>query len=93
MNKRNNSVRVMITGNENGQTAADEFTEIYREAFDVIRREFSSFEEALDAASEMELTHLLYFKDNENLILASLADELGGYSLDITVDDLRRVLS
>lgn len=93
MNKRNNSVRVMITGNENGQTAADEFTEIYREAFDVIRREFSNFEEALDAASEMELTHLLYFKDNENLILASLADELGGYSLDITVDDLRRVLS
>ena len=93
MSKRNNSVRVMITGNENGQTAADEFTEIYREAFDVIRREFSSFEEALDAASEMELTHLLYFKDNENLILASLADELGGYSLDITVDDLRRVLS
>ena len=93
MNKRNNSVRVMITGNKNGQTAADEFTEIYREAFDVIRREFSSFEEALDAASEMELTHLLYFKDSENLILASLADELGGYSLDITVDDLRRVLS
>ena len=41
----------------------------------------------------MKKAHMLYFKDNTNLILASLADEMGGYSLDITVDDLRRVLS
>lgn len=93
MDKRNNLVRVMITGNKDGQSAIDEFTEIYREAFDVMKRDFSNFEEALEAAAEMNMTHMLYFKDNTNLILASLADEMGGYSLDITVDDLRRVLS
>mgnify|MGYP000434102590 FL=1 len=92
MDKRNNLVRVMITGNKSGQSAIDEFTEIYREAFDVMKRDFSNFEEALEAAAKMNMTHMLYFKDT-NLILASLADEMGGYSLDITVDDLRRVLS
>ena len=93
MDKRNNLARVMITGNKSGQPAIDEFTEIYREAFDVMKRDFSNFEEALEAAAKMNMTHMLYFKDNTNLILASLADEMGGYSLDITVDDLRRVLS
>ena len=58
-----------------------------------MKRDFSNFEEALEAAAKMNMTHMLYFKDNTNLILASLADEMGGYSLDITVDDLRRVLS
>ncbi len=93
MGERNYSVKVMITCDKSGKSAADEFTEIYRSVFEVVRREFSSFEEAMGAASEMKLTHLLYFKDNKNLILVSLADEMGGYSLDITVDDLKRVLS
>lgn len=39
------------------------------------------------------MTHMLYFTDDVNLILSSLADELGGYSLEITVDDLQKVLS
>ena len=36
------------------------------------------------------MTHMLYFTDDVNLILSSLADELGGYSLEITVDDLQK---
>ena len=84
MSKRDNKVRVMITSSAEGTTAAREFTEIYREM---------DFEEALREAEAAAMTHMLYFRDNGNLVLTSLADEMGGYSLDITVDDLRRVLS
>ena len=88
MSKRDSKVRVMITSSAEGTTAAREFTEIYREMFDVM-----DFEEALREAEAAAMTHMLYFRDNGNLVLTSLADEMGGYSLDITVDDLRRVLS
>ena len=93
MSKRDNKVRVMITSSAEGTTAAREFTEIYREMFDVMFREIMDFEEALREAEAAAMTHMLYFRDNGNLVLTSLADEMGGYSLDITVDDLRRVLS
>ena len=89
MSKRDNKVRVMITSSAEGTTAAREFTEIYRVMF----REIMGCEEALREAEAAAMTHMLYFRDNGNLVLTSLADEMGGYSLDITVDDLRRVLS
>lgn len=93
MGKRNNSVKVLITSSEDGRNTAREFTEIYRELFDVTFRDITVFEDALETARKADMTHMLYFRDVRNLTLTSFADEMGGYSLDITVDDLRRVLS
>ena len=82
-----NEVRVMIAYKKEGKKSADRFAEIYKKLFKV------EFEEALKEAERSDMTHMLYFTDDVNLILSSLADELGGYSLEITVDDLQKVLS
>ncbi len=34
------------------------------------------------------MTHVLHFVDGENIKMVSVADEMGGFTVDITVDDL-----
>ncbi len=89
-----NKVKVLITGQKAGEIAAKEFAEIYAEIFDVeYDGDFPEFDAAFDRASVGGMTHMLYFQDEINLLLVSLADELGGYTAKITVDDLKNVLS
>ncbi|MBM6828986.1 hypothetical protein H9X85_04125 [Anaerotignum lactatifermentans] len=45
-------------------------------------------EESRKRAEEEQMTHLLYFHDEERITLVSFADEMGGYSVDIQVSDL-----
>lgn len=54
--------------------------------------EFSAqtqFEAAKAEAKERGLTHLLYFHDAEHITMASFADEMGGFCVDILVSDLQ----
>lgn len=54
--------------------------------------EFSAqtqFEAAQAEAKERGLTHLLYFHDAEHITMASFADEMGGFCVDILVSDLQ----
>ena len=89
-----NEVRVMIAYKKEGKKSADRFAEIYKKLFKVeYADDIMRFEEALKEAERSDMTHMLYFTDDVNLILSSLADELGGYSLEISVDDLQKVLS
>ncbi|WP_304507359.1 hypothetical protein [Anaerotignum sp.] len=34
------------------------------------------------------MTHVLYFLDHEKLLLVSLADEMGGFTVEVNVNDL-----
>ncbi len=47
-----------------------------------------SVEENMDYAKRHAMSHVLYFMDDINLKVISLADEMGGFTVDITVDEL-----
>ena len=94
LEKENNGVRVMIAGDREGLAAAEKYSLIYKKLFDVIyENSINEFEGAYEAAKERAMTHMLYFVNDIDLLLVSFADELGGYTLEITVDDLEKVLS
>ena len=70
------------------------FSEIYNKIFEVEYSDrFESFEKAMEYAENSGMSHMLYFLDDINLKLVSLLDDMGGYTLDVTVDDLKKVLS
>lgn len=45
-------------------------------------------DELIFLGEEQEMTHVLYFLDHEKLLLISLADEMGGFTVEILVEDL-----
>ena len=90
----NKNVRVLIASNNEGVAIAREFAGLYSRIFMVVYSEIQMrYETAIKMAEEKNMTHMLYFLDDTNLLLASLADEMGGYTLEATVDDLKKVLS
>lgn len=94
LEKENKGVKVMIAGDREGLAAAEKYSLIYKKLFDVIyENSINEFEGAYEAAKERAMTHMLYFVNDIDLLLVSFADELGGYTLEITVDDLEKVLS
>ncbi len=89
-----NGVKVFIVGGEHGLKTAKAFSDIYRDKFEVVFEDYTyGLEKALERAKRENMTHMLYFKDDKNVVLSSFADEMGGYTLDITTDDLKNVLS
>ena len=89
-----NKVRVMIASRKEGKISAERFAEIYKKMFDVVYiNDFIKFEDVVKSAEAQNMTHILYFNDEVNLFLARLADDMEGYTLEITVDDLQKVLS
>jgi len=94
MEEKQKSVRVLITCNERGKNNADMFTEIYNNMFEVeYNEEISDYNAALEYARAGNMSHMLFFVDEINLILSSLKDEMGGYTVEVTIDDLKNVLS
>lgn len=90
----NGKVKVLITGDDEGLKTAEKFYGIYKNIFDAVYAEgVLGFEMAYKRAESEKMTHMLYFADETNVILSSFADEMGGYTLEITVDDLQKVLS
>ncbi|WP_313528146.1 hypothetical protein [Anaerotignum sp.] len=45
-------------------------------------------EELIVLGKNRDMTHILYFLDHEKLLLVSLADEMGGFTVEIMVEDL-----
>lgn len=45
-------------------------------------------EELISLAEQGHMTHVLYFLDHERLLLVSLADEMGGFTVEVKVNDL-----
>jgi len=93
-NDNETKVKVLIAYENEGKKNADIFSEIYNKIFEVEYSDsFESFEKAMEYAENSGMSHMLYFLDDINLKLVSLLDDMGGYTLDVTVDDLKKVLS
>ncbi len=45
-------------------------------------------EELIFLGKRENVTHVLYFLDHKKLLLVSLADEMGGFTVEILVEDL-----
>ncbi len=44
--------------------------------------------ELIFLGEKKDMTHVLYFLDHEKLLLISLADEMGGFTVEVLVEDL-----
>lgn len=87
-------VQVLIACDNRGKHNAESFSQIYNEMFEVeYNREISNFETAMEYAKSCNKSHILYFIDDVNLMLSSLLDDMGGYTVEVTIDDLKNVLS
>ncbi len=93
-NENEVKVRVLIACEDRGKNNADMFSEIYNKMFEVeYNKEISDFETAMEYAKVGNMSHILYFIDEINLRLSSLLDDMGGYTVEVTIDDLKNVLS
>ena len=93
MENNNNKVKVLISYDEKGMKAAGKYAEIYKKVFEVVfDKEANVFDSVYDRAKSEGMTHILHFIDDKNLLLSGLNGEME-YTLDITVDDLNKVLS
>ncbi|WP_312059114.1 hypothetical protein [Anaerotignum sp.] len=45
-------------------------------------------DELIFLGQKKDMTHVLYFLDDERLLLVSLADEMGGFTVEVLVKDL-----
>lgn len=87
-------VRVLIACDDKGKNNAEKFYVIYNKLFEVeYNEEISDFDIAMEYAKTGKMSHILYFIDEVNLRLSSLLDDMGGYTVDVTIDDLENVLS
>ena len=93
MENNENKVKVLISYNEKAQKTAEKYAEIYKKVFWVIfDKEANDFDSVYDRAKKEDMTHILHFIDDKNLLLSGLNGEME-YTLEITVDDLNKVLS
>ena len=90
----NINVRVLIGATEDGFKTANRFSDIYCKMFYVdYVKERIPFEELILLAEEKGMTHMLYFLNDKAARLSLIQGEMGGYTFDIGVDDLEKVLS
>lgn len=88
-----NKVKVLISGDVNGLKTAKEFSKIYEKIFNVVFEEkINDFNLAHEKAEKDGMTHMLHFLDEVNVLLSSFNGEFD-YTLEITIDDLKKVLS
>ncbi|MGN1231038.1 MAG: hypothetical protein ACI4TP_03985 [Anaerotignum sp.] len=81
--------KALFTCTEAGYDAALGIMELYRKSG--MQAFFYGIAEEKDLISLGEtngMTHVLHFLDGENLKLVSISDEMGGFTVDITVNDL-----
>lgn len=88
------AVRVLIACKDKGIANAERFAGIYNKIFDVeYNRNLNDFDMAFQYAQKENMSHILFFMDTVNLKLVSLLDDMGGYTAEVTIDDLEKVLS
>ena len=86
-------VKVLISYDVKGQKTAKEYADIYKELFEVVLDDKAGdFDLSYDKAVKENMTHSLHFLDDEKLLLSAIGGEME-YTLEITVDDLKKVLS
>ena len=81
--------KALFTCTEAGYEMAVAIMEAYRQSG--MAAYFYGIAEAADLISIGEtngMTHVLHFVDGENLKLVSISDEMGGFTVDITINDL-----
>lgn len=82
--------KTLFAFSEAGRAAAMDMASKYRKNGMYIENSLlgASLEENIAYATKKQMSHVLYFMDDINLKLVSLLDEMGGFTVDVTVDEL-----
>lgn len=82
-------VKALIGWTETGEGSAKLYGEKYKAAgVEIFLCGQRPKEELILLGEQENMTHVLYFLDHERLLLVSLADEMGGFTVEIKVEDL-----
>lgn len=83
-------VCAMFASHPDARSCAENIASRYQAAgMQVVFSAQTQFEAAHAEAEASKMTHLLYFHDAEHITMASFADEMGGFCVDILVSDLQ----
>lgn len=89
MTQEQKKVKALFTWKAAGSEAAMEIASAYRQAGMHVFLYGEAEESELVALGEADgMTHVLHFTDAENIKMVSLADEMGGFTVDIKRSDL-----
>lgn len=81
--------RALFTCTEAGYDAAIGIMDAYRKGgMTAYFYGIADEKELVELGEANGMTHVLHFVDGENIKLVSIADEMGGFTVDITVNDL-----
>lgn len=82
-------VRAMFAWRKQGEAVARRLAAAYTAANMEILCHGEADEAELPALGRtQQMTHVLFFLDEERLLLMSLADEMGGFTVEVNVSDL-----
>lgn len=82
-------VRALFAWTAQGHDTAVRIAGLYRRAgMEIFLYGVAEPEGMAELGLAQDMTHVLYFFDEERLSLVSLADEMGGFTADILVSDL-----
>lgn len=82
-------VKALFTWANEGEKTARLFGEKYKAAgIDVTFHGEAVKDELILLGKKGNMTHVLYFIDGEKLLLVSLVDEMGGFTVEVLVKDL-----
>jgi len=87
---KSTETKTLISYTEKGRMAACHIANEYRRSGMALENSLlgSDFETNFAYARNKNMTHMLYFLDHENVKVVSLSDELGGFTVDVTIDEL-----
>ncbi len=71
------------------RTAKSYVTQYEQKGFVVSLNGIAQRDDLIAIGTDENATHVLHFLDGENVILVSLADEFGGFTVEITTKDLQ----
>ncbi len=81
--------KALFTCTEAGWDAALRIMEAYRSGgMHAVFYGKAAEDDLIALGKENGMTHVLHFLDEENIRMVSIADEMGGFTVDITIKDL-----
>lgn len=82
-------VKALFAWTMAGEKTAKHFGEKYKAAgMEVTFHGEAKEDELILLGKNRHMTHVLYFLDHEKLLLVSLVDEMGGFTVEVMVQDL-----
>lgn len=82
-------IRAMFAWTLEGEETAKQFGNQYSEAgIEVVFYGEAKEDELISLGKKENMTHVLYFLDPKRLLLVSLADEMGGFTVEVLVEEL-----